>query len=96
MYIWNKQGWPGFHWYDVYLSSLIARVAREQGRLLGKMEAPGYQARVPPRPDVNSGGVQGLDSSHIAFEFLRRIPQIHSSLRIQPKFRGVSKKSAQP
>ncbi len=45
MYIWEKQDWPDFTWDETSLSRLLARVSREQGRLLGKMEALGFDLR---------------------------------------------------
>ncbi len=37
MYIWSKEGWPTFTWSNDAFAGLLARVSREQGRLLGKM-----------------------------------------------------------
>ncbi len=45
MYIWEKDGWPALHWDDGQLASLLAAVSRDQGRLLGKMEALGFDLR---------------------------------------------------
>ena len=45
MYLWEKQDWPEFTWDEAVLSRLLARVSREQGRLLGKMEALGFDLR---------------------------------------------------
>ena len=45
MYIWEKQDWPDFTWDETSLSRLLARVSREQGRLLGTMEALGFDLR---------------------------------------------------
>ncbi len=45
MYIWEKPYWPGFTWDEKALATLLAQVSREQGRLLGKMEALGFDLR---------------------------------------------------
>jgi Fic family protein len=44
-YIWQQEQWPALHWDDHVLASLLAHVSREQGRLLGKMEALGFDLR---------------------------------------------------
>jgi hypothetical protein len=36
MYIWEQDSWPALRWDDEKLSRVLARVSREQGRLLGK------------------------------------------------------------
>lgn len=45
MYIWEKPDWPDFTWGETGLSKLLTHVSREQGRLLGKMEALGFDLR---------------------------------------------------
>ncbi len=45
MYLWEKPDWPAFTWNESSVSSLLARVSREQGRLLGRMEALGFDLR---------------------------------------------------
>jgi Fic family protein len=45
MYLWNKPDWPAFTWDELRLSKLLVHVSREQGRLLGKMEALGFELR---------------------------------------------------
>lgn len=45
MYIWQKSNWPAFNWDEASLISLLARVSRKQGRLLGKMETLGFELR---------------------------------------------------
>jgi hypothetical protein len=41
----GKSGCPAFAWDERSLTRLLVRVAREQGRLLGKMEALGFNLR---------------------------------------------------
>ena len=43
MYLWEKPDWPKFTWDETILARLIAQVSREQGRLLGRMEALGFE-----------------------------------------------------
>ncbi|HEY5758566.1 MAG TPA: Fic family protein [Steroidobacter sp.] len=45
MYLWQLQGWPKLGWDGPKLMPLLARVTKEQGRLLGKMEALGFDLR---------------------------------------------------
>lgn len=45
MFIWQLQGWPKLTWDGPGLAPLLARVTKEQGRLLGKMEALGFDLR---------------------------------------------------
>ena len=45
MYLWEQPGWPAFIWDVQSLSTLLAQASRDQGRLLGKMEALGFELR---------------------------------------------------
>ena len=45
MYLWGKSDWPTLSWDEKSLTRLLAEVSREQGRLLGKMEALGFELR---------------------------------------------------
>ncbi len=45
MYLWQQPEWPTLTWDNQSLSTLLARVSRKQGRLLGKMEALGFELR---------------------------------------------------
>ncbi|MBA3564106.1 MAG: Fic family protein [Gammaproteobacteria bacterium] len=45
MYLWEQSEWPAFTWDEQGLSRLLAQVSREQGRLLGKMDALGFDFR---------------------------------------------------
>jgi len=42
LYLWEALEWPAFTWDEKSLSKLLGQVSREQGRLLGKMEALGF------------------------------------------------------
>jgi Fic family protein len=43
--LWQLPEWPALTWDDQSLSTLLARVSRKQGHLLGKMEALGFELR---------------------------------------------------
>src|ERR1043166_8411880 len=45
MYIHERKHWPEFRWDQAKLSLLLAEVRHLQGRLLGRMEALGFQLR---------------------------------------------------
>ena len=45
MYLGERPEWPEFTWNDQSLSRLLTAVARGQGRLLGRMEALGFNLR---------------------------------------------------
>jgi Fic family protein len=45
VYIWQMQDWPRLSWDGPRLAPLLTRVTREQGRLLGKMQALGFDLR---------------------------------------------------
>ena len=44
-YIYELSGWPGFHWDDGLLAQRLAPVRHRQGRLIGRMEALGFELR---------------------------------------------------
>ena len=41
MYLWERLRWPSLTWDERSLSTLLAAVSRQQGRLLGRMETLG-------------------------------------------------------
>lgn len=45
MYIWERAGWPGLRWDNESLATQLAAASRDQGRLLGRMEALGFDLR---------------------------------------------------
>ena len=77
MYIWEKGGWPGFHWDDQKLSRLLAQVSREQGHLLGRMEGLGFELRSEAHLQTLTEDV--VKSSEIEGEILNRA-QVRSSI----------------
>lgn len=43
--LWENANWPALHWDERALAKLLTRASREQGRLVGKMEALGFDLR---------------------------------------------------
>lgn len=77
MYLWEKPDWPAFTWDEKALTSPLAQVSREQGRLLGKMEALGFDLRNEAHLRTLTEDV--LKSSEIEGEKLER-DQVRSSI----------------
>jgi len=81
MYIWEKKTWPALTWSDESLSRLLARVSREQGRLLGKMEGLGFDLRTEAHLQtltedvVKSSEIEGerLNSDQVRSSIARRL-----------------------
>ncbi|CDZ63553.1 DUF4172 domain-containing protein [Neorhizobium galegae] len=44
-YIHQRKDWPKFHWNNGALAGQLAAVRHRQGRLLGRMEALGFDLR---------------------------------------------------
>ena len=80
MYIWSRKGWPTFTWSNDALAGLLARVSREQGRLLGKMEGLGFDLRDEAHLQTLTEEV--VTSSEIEGETLAR-EQVRSSIARQ-------------
>ncbi|MGD9297333.1 MAG: Fic family protein, partial [Chromatiales bacterium] len=77
MYLWKKPDWPAFTWDEKRLTRLVAEVSREQGRLLGKMEALGFELRNEAHLQTLTEDV--VKSSEIEGEKLER-EQVRSSI----------------
>ncbi len=45
MYIWEIEGWPHFTWDEGKIAKLLAKTRLEQGRLIGRMQALGFELR---------------------------------------------------
>ncbi len=81
MYLWEKPDWPAFTWDETSLSRLLACVSREQGRLLGKMEALGFDLRSEAylrtltEDVVKSSEIEGerLDPEQVRSSIARRL-----------------------
>ena len=76
-YLWQHERWPDLHWDESALAKLVARVSREQGRLLGKMEGLGFDLRVEAHLHTLTEDV--VKSSDIEGEKLER-DQVRSSI----------------
>ena len=77
MYLWEKPDWPAFTWNEKALARPLAQVSREQGRLLGKMEALGFDLRKEAHLRTLTEDV--VKSSEIEGEKLER-DQVRSSI----------------
>lgn len=81
MYIWERPMWPSFTWDEQLTSRLAMRVSREQGRLLGKMEALGFELRneahlrTLTQDVVKSSEIEGevLDTAQVRSSIARRL-----------------------
>lgn len=77
MYIHELKDWPRFRWNQDKLAPLLAAVRHRQGRLIGRMEALGFQLR--QEAVLHSLTEEVLKSSEIEGEQLDR-EQVHSSI----------------
>ena len=77
MYLWEKPDWPILTWDEQSLTRLLTEVSREQGRLLGKMEALGFELRSEAHLQTLTEDV--VKSSEIEGEKLER-EQVRSSI----------------
>ncbi len=81
MYLWERDQWPGFFWNEARLRELLARAHLERGRLLGKMDALGFdlreeaRLRVLTREIVKSSEIEGeiLDGDQVRSSIARRL-----------------------
>ena len=76
-YIWELEQWPEIGWEDTSLSPLLAKVSRNQGRLLGKMDEIGFDLRSAAHLHTLTDDV--IKSSEIEGEHLPR-DQVRSSI----------------
>ena len=76
-YIHELIGWPGFRWDEGLLSPCLAPVRHRQGRLIGRMEALGFDLRAEAVLTTLTEDV--LKSSEIEVEILDK-DQVRSSI----------------
>ncbi|HET6941682.1 MAG TPA: Fic family protein [Sphingomicrobium sp.] len=76
-YIHEIAGWPRFAWSDELIAPLLAEVRHRQGRLVGRMEALGFELRA--EASLQSLTEEVVKSSEIEGEILDR-EQVRSSL----------------
>ena len=77
MYIWQQPDWPAFTWDQAALATLLGQVSRAQGKLLGKMEALGFDLRNEAHLQTLTQDV--VESSEIEGEHLEA-DQVRSSI----------------
>jgi len=77
MYIHEREAWPEFTWDQATLTGLLAEVRHLQGRLLGRMEALGFQLREEATLETLTQDV--VKTSEIEGERLDAV-QVRSSL----------------
>jgi Fic family protein len=81
MYIWEQENWPDLTWESGRLTALLGQVAREQGRLLGRMQDLGFELRREAQLTtltedvVRSSEIEGekLDSDQVKSSIARRL-----------------------
>jgi Fic family protein len=76
-YIHELEGWPGFRWNQERLAEQLAAVRHRQGRLIGRMEALGFQLRAEANLETLTEEV--IKSSEIEGEILEK-DQVRSSI----------------
>lgn len=77
MYLWELAKWPELTYDQARLTQMLAKVSKEQGRLLGKMEALGFELRSEAHLQTLTEDV--VKSSEIEGEKLKR-DQVRSSI----------------
>jgi len=77
VYLWERPRWPSLTWDEQRLSTLLGAVSRQQGRLLGRMEALGFDLRDEAHLQTLTEDV--LKTSEIEGEQLDR-DQVRSSI----------------
>lgn len=81
MYIWEQKDWPNLTWNDSRLAPLLTKVSRKQGRLLGRMEALGFELQkeahlsILTEDVVKSSAIEGenLDPDQVRSSIARRL-----------------------
>jgi len=77
MFLWDRPEWPSLTWNESRLSKLLLATSRQQGRLLGRMEALGFELRDDAHLHTLTEDV--VKSSEIEGEKLER-EQVRSSI----------------
>ena len=81
MYIHEQRNWPRLHWNDEVLAALLADVRHRQGRLVGRMEALGFDLQREAvlgtlvEDVVKSSDIEGekLDAGQVRSSIARRL-----------------------
>ena len=80
-YIHESEGWPSLSWADSALTPLLASVRHKQGRLIGHMEALGFDVREAAalrgltEDVVKTSAIEGesLDAGQVRSSIARRL-----------------------
>jgi Fic family protein len=80
-YIHELKSWPQFHWSAERIAEQLASVSRHQGRLIGRMEALGFQLRAEAvlesltQEVIKSSEIEGevLDKEQVRSSIARRL-----------------------
>ena len=81
VYIWEQEDWSTLTWDDSRLATLLTKVSRKQGRLLGRMEALGLELQKEAHLStltedvVKSSAIEGknLDPDQVRSSIARRL-----------------------
>jgi Fic family protein len=81
LYLWQQPQWPAFTWDQAALATLLGQVSRAQGKLLGKMEALGFDLRneahlqTLTQDVVNTSEIEGehLEPDQVRSSIARRL-----------------------
>jgi Fic family protein len=81
MYIWEQKSWPSLTWDEGALAESLAAARHEQGKLLGKMEAVGFDLREEAmlqnltQDVVKTSEIEGenLDTQQVRSSIARRL-----------------------
>jgi len=81
VYLWQQKDWPNVTWDEKKLATMLAKVSRKQGRLLGRMEALGFELRkeahlgILTEDIVKSSSIEGenLDPDQVRSSIARRL-----------------------
>jgi len=81
VYIWQQKDWPNLTWDESKLATLLAKVSRKQGHLLGRMEALGFELQkeahlsILTEDVVKSSAIEGenLDPDQVRSSIARRL-----------------------
>jgi Fic family protein len=81
MYIWERQTWPELTWREALVSTPLAAVRHDQGRLLGRMEGLGFRLREEAvlqtltQDVMKSSEIEGevLDAAQVRSSIARRL-----------------------
>jgi len=97
-YIHELPGWPGMHWNEARLLSLLGEVRFRQGRLLGRMEAMGFPLRSEANlatltiDVVKSSAIEGehLDAAQVRSSIARRLGiDIGGAVAVEREVEGI-------